>query len=239
MQDVIFKINKKNKIERNDTPDLLNRSLEDLSFFYNPISLFKEVVDKKCSENVENCFQNYQPIPLYNRAPNHIFLHVYYNLKTGEMESLHHLSTPFGEVRILGSGDPEKIKETASILFKETDWDLEDVTEEIEDYDYKQESNYSYGPLRKNFDYWDDQTQKKTFLVKRIGNIKLPTARPLISVSNPSIIESEVSGYDQFSKEKQKFRIISLGSSTFTPNNKKTPTFKTSTLEELEIKKIN
>lgn len=128
---------------------------------------------------VDNGFKGWPtPNPCYNRTNGLMFVAASY-YSTGEIHDINYLVTPFGEIKITGSGMGDHISEFTNLLFHDENlWELEDVTEELRVYGcYIQEKNETRGgPYKPPKESWEGACDTlKFYVIKRVGEYTFDT----------------------------------------------------------------
>ncbi len=195
--------------------------------YYVAISKFRQVFEEcrdQEKERVGNGFKDWpEPNPFYYRSPKYLFLETS-EAKEPELadktRGLSRLHTPFGEVKIFGSGWSSAIRNISkNILHKmESRWILEEVTDKVKCRNFFFDSNEGEEQSK---DYlfrkesWKGAGDKvRLFLIKSIDDIVLVRESPDSLVIFPSVSLDNGEG-SQYDKGKALFRKLSDGKEHF------------------------
>lgn len=188
--------------------DLLKRSPEEILLYSNGISEIRkkyEEIYKDFKGKFDNGFTSWPGTnPHFNRSPNDLLISI--SFLNDEVHSLGKISTPLGEVMLTGSGFGDALHEFALRFLSEIDWEIQDVTQRIENYDYVQENGFVYGPryFPKNLESYEGAgDQMKIYRIKRVGDIFFPTPKQIIRLPNPCIKSIPFSNIFGSNKEKK------------------------------------
>lgn len=151
------------------------------------------------------------PNPFYSRTPKYLFLET--TALWGEKIPFR-LYTPFGEVHLLSSSVPSKLITISKKFLASMDWDIEDVTDRVHTYSYRQDTNTKYGPFSFHKKRWDKGLIPiKLYLIKRVHSV----------IFHPESADAEelilLSAFDlaagQYEKDKEQFNLLSAGKKCF------------------------
>lgn len=146
------------------------QNIDELRPYYQAICQIQEVLKQAARENgCDVCYDCWpQHDPYCYRTPKYMFLGTSISDWNGEeREVLCILYTPFGRVKLLAVGWlPMHIDTTKEFLAK-MNWEIEDVTERVDAYHYKQNVNVPLGP----FSMSGCSSTYKIYLVKSVGSI--------------------------------------------------------------------
>lgn len=161
---------------------------------------------------VDNGFKGWPtPNSCYDRTNELMYVAVSCD-STGEIHDINYLVTPFGQVKITGSGMGDNISELTNLLFHDENlWELEDVTDKLRVYGgYIQETNeVRGGPYKPPKESWKGACDTvKFYVIKRVGEHKFDTeGRELCYYSSVFMKE--------WSKDTDLFKEVSGGKECF------------------------
>lgn len=167
--------------------DLIERTSEDLLLYRMGI--------QKIQEKFEEIYEDYAgdfrlgfygANENYDVTPNDILIGVSYI--RDEIKYLGHISSPMGAIDPTRGGLGEYLTEFAVRVMSEMDWDIEEVTQRIENYGYIQDKNKVFGPtyLPENLESYRGACDRlKIYRIKRIEDITFPTPPQIIRFPHP------------------------------------------------------
>lgn len=140
-----------------------------LQKYYDAIHLIRLAL---CGEEISLGFKDWPtPNQFYRRTPYYMYLEI-------NDKHLDRLWTPFGEVKLLGSGLYSELKSiTEEFLYKMmNNWEIEDVTAKVMVSNYDEEEKKEYNS-HKGYEssYYKNAT---IYLIKKVGNIVLAESKP-------------------------------------------------------------
>lgn len=151
------------------------------------------------------------PNPFYYRTPKYLFLETM--VISGE-EQLYRLYSPFGEVKLLDSGLLSRLITISTSFLASMDWNIEDVTDRVHGYNYRQDTNAKYGPFPFHNEPWEGaHAQSKLYLIKCVHSINLC---PKSSADEELILlDTFCLAKGQYERDKEQFNLLSAGKKCF------------------------
>lgn len=151
------------------------------------------------------------PNEFHSRTPKYLFLEtsVYHG-----KEELCSLYTPFGEVKLLSGGWRDKMLGVSKDFFSSMEWELEDVTQRIHIFSYKQDMDRKIGPYRFKTEQWKGAgCESKLYLIKSIPSANF--YQESSSAEELILFDQALLADGQYAKDVQQFKCLSKGKNRF------------------------
>ena len=173
----------------------------DLCDYYHAIASVRMIVDK---HQKHNGFVGWpSPNPYFWRTSGSMYLMVS-DTKYGKI--VKRMCTPFGEVKLLGSGFQDELIDISENVLRNTDWTLVDATDKVKFYDYVEGKLYGPRNLQCKEELENDWPLK-VYCIERIGEHRFQ--------ASGEIFKNICLEKGQYEKSRQCFFKLSHGNNSF------------------------